>query len=759
MSKRLKSLEVCADCSVQDPRWASINRGILICDECCSVHRSLGRHISQVRHLKHTPWPPTLLQMVQTLYSNGANSIWEHSLLDPASIMSGKRKANPQDKLHPNKAEFIRAKYQMLAFVHRLPCRDDDSVTAKDLSKQLHSSVRTGNLETCLRLLSLGAQANFFNPEKGSTPLHVAAKAGQLLQAELLTVYGADPGTPDSAGKTPIDYARQGGHHELADRLVEIQHELTDRLAFYLCGRKPDHRSGQHFIIPHMADSSLDLSELAKAAKKKLQSLSNHLFEELAMDVYDEVDRRETDAVWLATQNHSTLVTETTVVPFLPVNPEYSSTRNQGRQKLARFNAHEFATLVIDILSDAKRRQQGNSVVAPKDNVELVLKSISNQHSIESQDNDQPDYDSVASDEETDLENVPPNSIRGKSLDSDLSDGTFTVQEFLEVKNALTASEAKIQQLMKVNSNLSDELRIMQKKLQTLQCENTNLRRQATNNLYQVPTGSEYTDLANPPALKRRPSGRGSRPMSMYETGSAQKPYLPMGEVTYPEEGIKRLQPFPPHIGRSAYVTSSSSLPSFPSTLSWSRDESTRRGSKVEKQTSVPESDYDNTLHDAELEETSSSRRGRQRSMPWHGEGAIPEMDDPDVVASTTLPSTEDVIRKTEQITKNIQELLRAAQENKHDSYIPCSERIHVAVTEMAALFPKKPKSDMVRTSLRLLTSSAYRLQTECKKTLPLESSPSTDVQLVTQQVIQCAYDIAKAAKQLVTITTKENTN
>ncbi|MEQ2194328.1 glycerophosphoinositol permease, partial [Xenoophorus captivus] len=100
--------------------------------------------------------------------------------------------------------------------------------------------------------------------------------------------------------------------------------------------------------------------------------LSNHLFEELAMDVYDEVDRRETDAVWLATQNHSTLVTETTLVPFLPVNPEYSSTRNQGRQKLARFNAHEFATLVIDILSDAKRRQQGNSVGSPKGRYPVV---------------------------------------------------------------------------------------------------------------------------------------------------------------------------------------------------------------------------------------------------------------------------------------------------------------------------------------------------------------------------------------------------
>uniref|UniRef100_A0A671XPM7 G protein-coupled receptor kinase interacting ArfGAP 2a n=1 Tax=Sparus aurata TaxID=8175 RepID=A0A671XPM7_SPAAU len=705
------------------PRWASVNRGVLICDECCSVHRSLGRHSSQVRHLMHTPWPPTQLQMVQTLYSNGANSIWEHSLLDPASVMSGKRKANPQDKLHPNKSEFIRAKYQMLAFVHRMPCREDDSSTAKDLSKQLHSSVRTGNLETCLRLLSLGAQANFFHPEKGNTPLHVAAKAGQVSQAELLTVYGADPGAPDSNGKTPIDYAREAGHHELADRLVEVQYELTDRLAFYLCGRKPGKMMKQFkssfatrtFKFCATCGCSLDLSELAKAAKKKLQSLSNHLFEELAMDVYDEVDRRETDAVWLATQNHSTLVTETTVVPFLPVNPEYSSTRNQGRQKLARFNAHEFATLVIDILSDAKRRQQGNSVASPKGH--------------DSQDNDQPDYDSVASDEDTDQELPSSKGDRTKSLDSDLSDGPITMQEYMEVKNALSASEAKIQHLMKANSNLSDELRLMQKKLHSLQSENTSLRRQVTTNIYQIPSGSDYPDPSSPSALKRRQSARASRPMSMYETGSGLKPYLPKGENPYPEEGIPNLQPFPPHVSKTCSLLLlccflSSAL--FP-----------------------PLSPHVFTL-----------RRGRLRSSGWLGEGSsIPELDDLEMEPDPTLPSTEDVIRKTEQITKNIQELLRAAQENKHDSFIPCSERIHVAVTEMAALFPKKPRSETVRGSLRLLTSSAYRLQSECRKALPSEGCPGPDMQLVTQQVIQCAYDIAKAAKQLVTITTKENTN
>ncbi|XP_031659043.1 ARF GTPase-activating protein GIT2-like isoform X9 [Oncorhynchus kisutch] len=718
MSKRLRNnrdCQVCADCSAPGPCWGSVNRGVLVCDECCSIHRGLGRHSSQVRHLTHTPWPPSQLQMVQTLYNNGSNSIWEHCLLDPSSISSGKRKANPQDRVHPHKTEFIKAKYQMLAYVHRMPCREDDSVTTKDLSKQLHSSVRTGNLETCLRLLSLGAQANFFHPEKGNTPLHVAAKAGQVSQAELLAVYGADPDALDMGGKTPIDYARQAGHQELADRLVEIQYELTDCLAFYLCGRRPDHRNGQHFIIPQMADRSLDLSEFAKAAKKKLQSLTNHQFEELAMDVYDEVDRRETDAVWLVTQNHGTLVTDTTVVPFLPVNPEYSSTRNQGRQKLARFNAHEFATLVIDILTDAKRRQRGNSCKSPREDIELILKGINSRHGSDNQENeDQPDYDSVASDEDPEREPAPgKNGKDGRtksSESSDLSDGPITLHEFMEVKSALTASEAKIQQLLKVNCHLSEELQLMQSKLNSLQTEKSSLR-------WQTPSGQQH-----PRDLSGRPPLPGGRPMSMYETGSAMR--------QYPHRGV------PPRRDDSLTVQP---LPT--------------NGCSLEGQSRMLESDYDNTPNHTGLEES-----GMGRNSSWLGDSSTAEQGEDETEADSTLPSTEDVICKTEQITKNIQELLRAAQENKRESFVPCSERIHVAVREMAILFPKRPCSDTVRGSLRLLTSSASRLHGECQKASPHNPCPS-DIQLVTQQVIQCAYDIAKAAKQLVTVTTKENSN
>ncbi|CAB1318355.1 unnamed protein product [Coregonus sp. 'balchen'] len=664
--------------------------------------------------------------MVQTLYSNGSNSIWEHCLLDPSSISSGKRKANPQDRVHPHKTEFIKAKYQMLAYVHRLPCREDDSVTTKDLSKQLHSSVRTGNLETCLRLLSLGAQANFFHPEKGNTPLHVAAKAGQVSQAELLAVYGADPDALDMGGKTPIDYARQAGHQELADRLVEIQYELTDRLAFYLCGRRP---------------------------------------------------------VWLVTQNHSTLVTDTTVVPFLPVNPEYSSTRNQAKD------------------------------------IELILKRISSRHGSESQDNeDQPDYDSVASDE--DPEREPASGNNGK-------DGRT------KVKSALTASETKIQQLLKVNCHLSEELRLMQSKLNSMQTEKSSLR-------WQTPSGQQH-----PQDLSGRPPVPGGRPMSMYETGSAMRQYPHRGEPPRRDDGLT-LQPLPTNIGRGPLGTASSSLPTFPSSLSWSRDERARRvkyrisplrgwgqlpqgraspgwlaacttllllffinpyspsqhcrGCSLEGQSSMLESDYDNTPKYTGLES------GMGRNSSWLGDGSTAEQGEreDETEADSTLPCTEDVICKTEQITKNIQELLRAAQENKHERpgslgcfsgllpccdrgraclyslvpssdraaqgclstllpcsenvFVPCSERIHVAVREMATLFPKRPYSDTVRGSLRLLTSSASRLQGECQKATPHDPCPS-DMQLVTQQVIQCAYDIAKAAKQLVTVTTKENSN
>ena len=42
---------VCVDCGDDDPEWASVNHGIVMCIECSGIHRNLGSHVSQVRSL------------------------------------------------------------------------------------------------------------------------------------------------------------------------------------------------------------------------------------------------------------------------------------------------------------------------------------------------------------------------------------------------------------------------------------------------------------------------------------------------------------------------------------------------------------------------------------------------------------------------------------------------------------------------------------------------------------------------------------
>lgn len=105
--------------------------------------------------------------MVRCLSSSGANAVWERSLLDPGSglaatlsqaMRNSKKKPNPRDPLHPNKSDFIRFKYQSLAFITR-PNEDSNS-----LSDQLHSSVRTPNLKISLRFLAAGADPNYIHP-------------------------------------------------------------------------------------------------------------------------------------------------------------------------------------------------------------------------------------------------------------------------------------------------------------------------------------------------------------------------------------------------------------------------------------------------------------------------------------------------------------------------------------------------------------------------------------------------------------------
>ena len=82
----------------------------------------------------------------------------------------------------------------------------------------------------------------------------MAAQSGQSTQCELLVSYGADPSALDVNEKVSATVAIESGHIDQGIRLVELMYELTDRLTFYLCGRRPDHKNGINYLIPALQD-------------------------------------------------------------------------------------------------------------------------------------------------------------------------------------------------------------------------------------------------------------------------------------------------------------------------------------------------------------------------------------------------------------------------------------------------------------------------------------------------------------------------
>ena len=58
-----------------------------------------------------------------------------------------------------------------------------------------------------------------------------------------------------------------------ATRIHNAQFELSDRLGFFLCGKRPEHGSNKHYIIPeHTWGNQM---EAAKVARRKMTGLNN----------------------------------------------------------------------------------------------------------------------------------------------------------------------------------------------------------------------------------------------------------------------------------------------------------------------------------------------------------------------------------------------------------------------------------------------------------------------------------------------------
>ncbi|KAI0985266.1 hypothetical protein GJ496_000149 [Pomphorhynchus laevis] len=346
----------CDDCGMVGAIWAAISHGTTLCDECASAHRNLGRHVSQVRCLKAgITWPSSLLHMFTEMSLNRqANRILEFEL-----IVSKDSKPCAFDD-YETKFSFIRQKYELLAFVKRLNNTGiyHSNQHQQILNSQLRRAVQVNDIMSTFWLLLSGSNPNWRETQElTSTALCDSAAFGRKSILELLCIWGGDLSSAD------LQYiATSNGHIELAERIGDLEVELVNRIMEYV-----KRRHQRIDLLDCQSSGAAAVSGLNRSGRTELQQLPETSFAELLKDIYDEIERRDTNqlftllADWKCRSNESLgrQNYEKLIVPFLPVIPHLSATRNQGRQKLARFSTIDFYLFMIDVAANIKRRKYG----------------------------------------------------------------------------------------------------------------------------------------------------------------------------------------------------------------------------------------------------------------------------------------------------------------------------------------------------------------------------------------------------------------
>lgn len=102
---------------------------------------------------------------------------------------------------------------------------------------------------------------------------------------------------------------------------------------------------------------------------------------------------------------------------------------------------------------------------------------------------------------------------------------------------------------------------------------------------------------------------------------------------------------------------------------------------------------------------------------------------------NSSLPLSEEVKKRTDLVTRRIQELWSVMQEIPlmKDSFVPCAERIRVAVAELVAIFPNVSISRMInRLDFRMkyfiiFAEYTRRYYKKCSKTIEYEYKYNTN--------------------------------